>query len=66
MVKDERTTAEDVAKRLHGTNGRLFIRRGKKWLDTETGNAGALHELADKWIEERPIGHTETGQPDEG
>lgn len=66
MAKHVRTTAEEAAKRLHGTAGRVFVRRGEKWLDTETGSTGALHDLAEKWNAERPIGHTETGQPDEG
>jgi len=49
---DRRPDADEIAGRLHGTAGRLFVcEDGGIWRDTETGARGSLGELAGKWCE---------------
>lgn len=61
MAKDNKATAStgmdsmtlDEARKLHGTTGRLFIRNGDTWMDTETGAVGDVVELAVEWVKEQ-------------
>lgn len=48
-IEDTGRDAE-AARSLHGTRGRLFIRDGDEWLDTETGRRGPRTELEDAWL----------------
>lgn len=46
-----RPTDAEIAGRLHGTQGRLFVRQGDgAWLDTETGATGTRAELEQAWL----------------
>lgn len=49
-----RPTDAEIAGRLHGTRGRLFVRQEDgAWLDTETGATGTRAELEQAWLAER-------------
>ncbi len=49
-----RPTDAEIAERLHGTGGRLFVRQEDgSWLDTETGAAGTRAELETAWLAEQ-------------
>lgn len=42
-----------VARRLHGTSGRLFVHEdGDTWKDTDNGNTGTRAELEDAFLAE--------------
>lgn len=42
-----------VARRLHGTSGRLFVHMGDGiWKDTDNGNTGSRDVLVDAWLGE--------------
>ena len=42
-----------VARRLHGTSGRLFVHMGDGiWKDTDNGNTGSRAELEDAFLAE--------------
>lgn len=48
-----RPSDAELARRLHGTGGRLYVRAGGgRWRDTETGAVGTLAELAEAWTAE--------------
>jgi len=47
-----RPTDEEIAGRLRGTNGRLFVQEGGVWRDTETGATGTRAEVEQAWIAE--------------
>lgn len=47
---DGRRQDAEAARSLHGTHGRLFVRDGEEWLDTETGRRGPRAELEDAWL----------------
>ena len=43
----------ELAKSLHGTNGRLFVHvDGETWKDTDTGHTGPRAELEDAFLAE--------------
>ena len=48
-----RATDAELAKRLRGTGGRLFVPApdGRLWLDTETGAVGMRAELEQAWLD---------------
>jgi len=48
-----RPTNAELAARLRGTGGRLFVSApdGKQWLDTETGAVGTRAELEQAWLD---------------
>lgn len=49
-----RPTDAEIAERLRGTRGRLFVRQEDgAWLDTETGATGTRAELEAVWLAER-------------
>ncbi len=49
-----RPTDAEIAERLRGTRGRLFVRQEDgAWLDTETGATGTRAELETAWLAER-------------
>ena len=61
--KGRRPSAEEIAGRLHGSDGRLFVCGADGvWRDTETDASGSLGELAAKWCERC----TETQQAEHG
>ena len=48
-----RPTDAEIAERLHGTNGRLFVCDGDGvWRDTETGATGTGEEIEQAWLAE--------------
>ena len=48
---DPRPTNAELAAKLRGTGGRLFVRAPDGlWFDTETGVAGTRAELEQSWL----------------
>jgi hypothetical protein len=47
-----RPSDAELAKRLHGTGGRLFVREPDgRWRDTDTGAVGTRAELEQAWLD---------------
>ncbi len=48
---DDRPTDDEIAERVRGTAGRLFVHvDGETWRDTDNGNTGTRVELESAWL----------------